>query len=319
MTKHYSAGAMCLGAGLVLSGCGGSAMVRYNDGKDASAGEYTFVVPRTVIRIEAEAPKASGDGKAAAAPKNLTFTAVPLATDDDGKDLPRFSIKDDSSGGFTWVPTSVTSVTYADQLIIQSIGTAITDNRKSVIDSVFGLVGTVAAFGGLMGKSDKCPEATLADFKPFVLAKFALTGDKQYQRLDTNPCWGYSLVAAPEVGGSPGATFAVKDGLPLDTKVAWFPYPACSNYRVTVVKCKTQEGVCDPDGKDAYQSVVARSDGRQYRRVAFPPKGKISMHSNFCVADVTSDSAPLASDWEIANQLLSNTKALLKPADAGKK
>ena len=132
-------------------------MVKYGDGTKAQAGEHTFVVPRTVIRIEAAQPpqqdasRAGAGGKPTAAapgkPGGLSFTPVPLPTDEKGGALKKFSITDDSHGGFNWVATTVSSVTYADDLIVQSIGTVITDNRKAIIDAVFGIAGTIVGAG----------------------------------------------------------------------------------------------------------------------------------------------------------------------------
>lgn len=324
----------------ILSACGGTAMVLYGDGTKSTNGEYTFVIPRTVVRIEASAGTKSGSnatangsrkvpkagngtnadaGDAAKSP-GLTFTAIPVTTDKAGKQLPVFSIIDDSTGGFSLVATTVSSVTYADNLVIQSIGTTITDNRKAAIGGVLGVLGAVAGGSFSAEKVEECSN-DLQNFKPFVLEDFAETGS-QFQRIIENPCWGYSVVAAdvanPDTGAWQVATDPKQSNIPLGVRVGWFPYPACKNYRITVARCADSTAKCAPNnGARAYGAIVSVSDGTQFRKIAFPPKGKISMHSDFCVADVTSDPSPLATNWDVMTELINDTKSLLKPSSGG--
>lgn len=303
----------------LVGGCGGTAMVQYNM-PPKEAGDYKFVVPRIVVRVEAAAAvdKDAKPGKAAPGAKTtLAFTPVPVATGKDGKPLPVFSVTDDSNSGFNLVSTSVTSVTYADNLIIQSLGTTISDNRKAIVDAVFGVLGLAGAGAFASADVKTCP-SSLDQFKPVVLQDFQVTGEKQTIRLETNPCWGYQVLDASDVAGTTASNPVVdadgaQGGIPLGTKVSWFPYPACEYRRIKVVECTSIDGKCSPksDGS-AFMAVVGVADGTKYQKMALPPKGKITMHPSFCVADVTSEPSPLSTNWELANHIITSTKSLMK-------
>jgi hypothetical protein len=324
---------------VILAACVGTRGVTYklNPPKDGSG--YRFVIPRTVIKVS-QSPAASAAGTqsqsgqsaankdALAAPATappakdqsglgkLSFTAVPVSDDGKGNPLPIYSVTDDT-GGWRLVSTSITNVKYADYLIVQSIGTSVTDNRKDAIDAVVSLVGVIGIFGGAAATT--CPtHKPYTVLQDFVIEDFTATGVIPAPK---NSCWGYEISDIKEIDRD--AEFPIPlsgSALPENTKTSWFPYPACKSVTIAVFPCDTTggAGTCKkpkPDDEAAgarAQAVLSVADGTAFRRVSLPQKGKVDMHSDFCVADVTSDASPLSSDWTLMSQAIKDVKSLKK-------
>jgi hypothetical protein len=336
MNRLFSNTLTLLTAGILFTACGGGAYVQYHKGPSDSTG-YNFVIPRTVVKVEVvhgggsvtpAASQAAADAKAAAGakatpdstpskPATLLFTPVPVITDKQGANLPILNVTDDS-GKFALVSTSITNVTYTDHLIIQSIGTQITDNRKAAIDAVFGIIGMVVSIAGFAEgeATPECPASSSLD----TLESFVLTDihdSTQVSRVPGNPCWGYQVTELKNMGDMSVSSFPLKNdkgdlALPTDTRVPWFPYPSCRNYNISVFPCHPNErSFCKPFGDEKkYSAVVSVADGTSYRRIPLPPKGKVALHTNFCGADVTSETSPLTNNWELVNQVINDVKNL---------
>jgi hypothetical protein len=334
----------------LLSGCAGTPGVKYQFNPPGDGSGYRFVIPRTVVKVsqgaspapsQPGAPAAAGGvaPKDALAPRDpvppkvppdrtaanltkLSFTPVPVVTDRGGQPLPVYSVTDDT-GGFSWVSTSITNVKYADYLIVQSIGTQVTDNRKDAIDTIVSLVGVAAtAFGFAEGTEVKCTnEAPYQPLADFVIEDFSAESPAPIPA-PNNTCWGYKITDFKDVDAK--AKFPIPaDGssaLPLGTKTSWFPYPACKSVTISVFPCETSNGAtsCKEPTKQEKAAgaraiaVLSVADGTAFRRVALPQKGKVDMHSDFCVADVTSDTSPLSSDWTLLSQAIKDVKGLKK-------
>jgi hypothetical protein len=277
-----------------LVGCVAQSKLTYSSlPEEGSEGVgFPFVVPRTVVKVDSVPDKNGGTDK-------VSFATVPVAYAADGKTtLPRFLAVDSSSSAFSLTPTTISTVTYADELIISAIGTQVTDNRKDAIDAVIGIAALAGAFAAV--------DCTKAPLKPFVLDPVAST--PVVGPAPNNNCWGYSTkpTDANPIGMHP---YPVKDLAAVGQSVAWFPIPACRSYHVTVFRCNDK--LCSKEGDVASTTVLSVSDGTQYRRVPLPGKGKILLHSDFCQADITNEAVG-TSDWGLLNQAISDVKAAKK-------
>lgn len=338
MNKLFRNTLTLLTASILYTACGGGqAYVQYHKGPSDGTG-YDFVIPRTVIKVAvdggSDTPAASQVATGAretpqpakSKTATLSFTPVPVITDKQGVNLPVLNVTDDS-GQYALVSTAITNVTYADYLIIQSIGTQITDNRKAAIDSVFGLIGIVASAVGFAARTQPICSSTpsLDNFEPFVITD--IHDSKDVIPVPNNKCWGYQITELKDMGDMSVSSFPLKNdkgdlALPTDTKVSWFPYPSCKNYNISVFPCDPNESsLCKPfDGQKQYSAIVSVADGTSYRRIPLSPKGKVAMHTNFCAADVTGDAASLSSDWDLFNQAITDVKNLQsKQTSASKK
>lgn len=284
--------------GFFCVGCSTQPMLKYQEIKDANNKSdvigYPFVVPRTVVKVEYSKDKNNNQEK-------ITYTPVPAYYDSNFNPLKRFLAIDDSSSSFTPTSTTITGVTYADNLIISSIGTQITDNRKDAINAIFSL--TTAA--GIFKAAKVAPPcAADAPLTPFVIEDFRSTPESL---APMNTCWGLKIEHAKYAD----ADFNADDvaNLPLNKRVNWFPIPACKTYSISVYRCPAS-GSCLPDSKiTIFNAVVSVSDGNQYVKMPLPSKGKISMHTDFCGADVTNDTTLVSSNWSLLNQVISDVKS----------
>jgi hypothetical protein len=254
----------------------------------ATGAGFPFVVPRTLIKVDSVVNKDAGTTKA-------TFTMAPVAYDKDGKtQLPAFLATDSSSSGLSLTPTTVSSATYLDDLIISAIGTQVTDNRKDAIDAIIG----IAALAGAFAAAPDCAKDPLT---PFVIESLAEVAGKA----PGNDCWGYSLKKA-DFQAAGMQSYPVSD-LAKAEKVAWFPIAACAAYVVSAYRCGDKDCTTPIKGSETKASVNV-SDGTRFRRVPLPSKGKITLHPDFCQADVTNDGAGV-SDWTLLQQVVSDVKS----------
>lgn len=298
MFNRLVVSALCAGATLTLSGCG-TPQAKLSYGKLPEQGldgaGFPFVVPRTVVKVTPTADKSG-------ATESVAFTIVPLATSQDGKQqLPTFVATDDSSNGWSLTPTTVSSVTYLDDLIITSIGTQVSDNRKDAIDVLVTAASLAGAFAA--GEKTKDCKTDVVPLKPFLIE--SLSGPPQ-RAVPNVQCWAYSLEALPLVllGRK---VYPVAEIASAGT-ATWFPIPACKPYRVRVFHC--QDAACTTERKDvaSYTAALSLSDGTQYQRIPLPMKGKVSLRTDFCGADTTNESVG-SSDWGLLKQVLSDVKA----------
>lgn len=274
---------------LLCSACAPQAYLRYSpippEGSDVPG--YAFVVPRTVVKVTNSATK-PGD------PDKFTFTSVPVSYAENGAPLQPYLAIDDSSSGFALTPTTISSVTYADTLIISAIGTAVTDNRKAAIDSI---VGIVAAAGGFAAAADCTAPPSPSSF---VIE----SANSMINKVPNNECWAYTL--SPSTGQAIDLKAFDINTIPTNTRVAWFPIPVCKSYLISLYRCQANADCTKPAGATT-TATVSISDGKQYKKSLIPAKGKISLHTDFCGADFTNDSAGTDS-WTLLNQVISDVK-----------
>jgi hypothetical protein len=285
----------------LLASCVGTPAVTYKSSPKRSDAGYRFVIPRTVVKVS--------QGKGASGSPVLALTPVPVVYDSSGKLLPVYSVLD-NTGGWSLVSTSITNVKYADYLIIQSIGTQVTDNRKDAIAAVVALAGAAGLFAGLEAKAP-CPrEPPWGPLNDFVIDDL-MTISTAAIPAPGNSCWGYKITEIKETDPDSRFTFE-SDPIPVDTRVSWFPYPACRAVTISVFPCDTAAASCvEPASRTArFASVVSVADGTGYRRVALPQKGKVDMHSDFCVADSTSEASPLSGDYALISEAIKDVKGL---------
>lgn len=286
-----------LSIGASLSGCGTpQAKLTFApipaEGYDGPG--FPFVVPRTVVKVTPSADKAG-------ATDSVTFTSVPVAFQLDGTtSLPAFTATDSSSSGFAMTPTTVTSVTYIDELIVSSIGTLVTDNRKELIDTVVTVASLAGAFAS--GTSYDCAKAD-EPLKPFLIDNLSGPTVKTIPKVK---CWRYEVkpFAAKLVGRR---THPVSELTSAGT-VDWFPVPACKGYKVTVYRCNDNSCTKQKDDSQSYSTTISVSDGQSYQRVPLPAKGKVAIHADFCGADSTNDSVG-TSDIGLLKQFVGDVKA----------
>lgn len=284
---------------VALSGCGTpQAKLTYaalpSGGLEGSG--FPFVVPRTVLKVAPAADKAG-------ATESVAFTPVPMASTADSKQLPTFYALDSSSGGvLALTPTTVSSVSYLDELIINAIGTQVTDNRKDAIDVVV----TAASLAGAFASAQKEPDCAtdVVPLKPFVIE--VASGKPPQAAVPNSPCWAYSVKPA-------GDALVGRKAFPVDQlasvgTVDWFPIPVCKAYKIRVFHCNAKD--CSGERKDVrdYATTVSLSDGSMYQRIPLPAKGKVSLHTDFCGADTTNESVG-TSDWGLLKQVLTDIKS----------
>jgi hypothetical protein len=296
------------------------ATVYYHSGSSDGKG-YDFVLPRTVLKIanSADPKPAGGDSKPGnadpkpapnPAPKalgsnNLAFTTVPLITDSNGQNLPRFWVSDDSSSGAKLTTTSINTATYADNLILSAFGTQVTDNRGAAIDagiSILGLVASVAGLGFAGGTPDDCK--TPPPMPTFLIESFdAVKG----AFVPGTKCWGYTITVLHEEKDIDPYAHPIAE-IPLNQETAWFPYPACRAVSIAIYPCDPNSGnTCDIAAKQNPTIQTANvAVGTQYRRIPLPYKGKISLHTDFCGVDITNDSSGAQSSWALLKQAISD-------------
>lgn len=278
---------------LASSACGSAPRVTIAalpaDGAEGAG--IPFVVPRSVLRIDAE--------KSGAASR-IGFTAVPVAYAEDGKTaLPRF-LASDSARSLSVASTSFTLVKYADELIVKEIGTQVSDSRKSALGTVM----EIAALAGAAHAAGDCGNPPA--LRSFVIDKAKPTSARAMPNHD---CWGYSLKPAPFAPVGMKA-YPVSE-LAAAGQVGWFPIAACRPWVVTVYQCKDIACATVSNADAVATAVLSLSDGSAYRRVPLPAKGSITLHPDFCQADLTNGSVDNG-DWALLNQFLSDVKAAAK-------
>lgn len=284
-------GAVIMICAAILLGCAAEPKLTYTPRPtEGYVGKgFPFVVPRTVVRV---VPTIGKDNKV----ESLVFTPVPVATSADGaSQLPTF-VATDSSSGWSFTPTTVTSVVYADDLIVSAIGTQVADNRKEVIDVIVSVAGLAGAFAGGGCKEPRTP------LKPFVIASVDGGGS-----IEGSDCWAYSIARQKfQLVGR--KAYPVGELSEQAGKVAWFPIPACQEYRLRVFQCGDKTCTSELGGSMGYETVLSLSDGQQYQRIPLSSKGKISLRPDFCGADVTNESVA-TSNYGLLKQVITDVKA----------
>lgn len=292
MNKHASLVSTALLA-LLASACSTAPQLTIAalpaDGADGSG--IPFVVPRSVIRI---------DGQKSAGLNKIGFTTVPVAYADDGKTgLPRF-LASGAAGFLSPTSTTVTQVKYADELIVKEIGTQVSDSRKNAIDTVM----EIAALAGAVHAASDCADPPALG--AFVIDKVRPTAARAMPEHD---CWGYALKPARFAPAAMKA-YPVSE-LASAGRVAWFPIAACRPYLITVYQCKDIACATVSNADAVATAVLPVSDGTQYRRVPLPAKGSLTLHPDFCQADLSNGNVD-SGDWDLLGQFLSDVKAAAK-------
>jgi hypothetical protein len=300
----------------IVVGCSAPhSSLTYHKGSSDGKG-YDFVIPRTVLKI---APGAAGqpthgtdaDSKTvtkAVGSNNISFTVVPVITDVTEQPLPRFWVSDDASGGFELTPTTITTATYADNLVLSAIGTQLTDNRTAAIDAGVSVLGLVARAFGLPGFASSTPEDCT---KSPALPAFAIDSfdqDVTGAFVPGTQCWGYDLKTIQQEKSLDPNVKAVATDFPPAKSVNWFPYPGCRIVMVTVYACDANSAaVCKKaSGQNPTVQTLNVSTGTLYRRMLLPSKGKIAFHSDFCGVDITNDGSGAQSNWALLKQAISD-------------
>ena len=296
MNSRVPASVLVTLALLAFAGCGAQSKLTYSalPAQGSEGAGFPFVVPRTVIKVTPTTDKSG-------ATDGVSFITLPMATTSDKqRQLPSYLATDSSSNGWSLTPTTVSSVTYVDDLIISGIGTQVTDNRKDAIDVLV----TAASLAGAFAKGKTEPDCAkdVVPLRPFVIETYEGPPRKPVPDV---ACWEYRVdpVAFNPVGMR---TYPVSELGAVGT-VTWFPIPACKAYKVSVYQCADKD--CTSDRKDlpTYSTTLSVSDGTQYHRIPLPSKGKVSLHTDFCGADVTNESVA-TSDWGLLKQLLTDVK-----------
>ena len=285
-------GALVAACVAALMGCAAESKLSYAvlppggyDGKG-----FPFVVPRSVVRVVPTITKEN-------AVESLAFIPVPVATSVDGSaQLPTY-VATGSTSGWSWTPTTVTLVSYADDLIVNAIGTQVTDNRKEAIDAVVGAAGLL---GALAGSATGCKEPR-RPVKSFTISK--LEGGS----VPDADCWAYA-VEKQKTQFTARTAHAVADLASGVADVGWFPVPACQRYRVRVFQCADRTCTAELSESMVYETVLSLSDGERYQQIPLPSKGKITLRPDFCGADVTNESVA-TSNYGLLKQVITDVKA----------
>lgn len=251
---------------------------------------YPFVVPRTVVKVV--------PAEKSGVTESVAFTPVPLTTRPDGTPLATF-LATGQPQAWSVIATSVSAVQYTDDLVISTIGTQATDNRKDALDAILATAGLAIR---AQGEAVDCATRGVP-LKPFIIDVYPVPTPQMVPGTD---CWAYTvqrLDPAPPLRSYQVAT------LPSAAPVPWFPIPACQAYRIRVFHCADPECHERADVK-SYTAVLPLSDGTAYRRIPLPSKGKITLHPDFCGADIT-DATTGTSNWSLLKQAIADVKAEL--------
>lgn len=295
MTRSFVLLSLLLAVAIVSSGCSTpQAKLTYTllpqEGADGTG--YPFVVPRTVVKVTPTFDKDSGSLT------GVAFASIPVSTTADGKPLIAFLATDSSTSGWSLTPTTINAVTYVDDLIVTAIGTQVTDNRSDAVSTLVTTMSLAGAFAaGTCGAK--------STFQPFVISDFSADAEVPHQGNQPS-CFKYTIKAGP-AGGATAMKSEGIDSLPRQS-VAWFPIPACKSYTISVARCGAD---CTTQQDPVYSSTVSVSDGTSFRKVPLPAKGKVTMHTDFCGADVTNDGAG-GTNWGVLKELISDVKSAKK-------
>lgn len=280
-------------AGL-LAACGTPqsklAYLQLAQASDSAVG-YPFVVPRTVVKVV--------PAEKSGVTESVAFTPVPLATKPDGTPLAAFLATGQSQ---TWgfITTNVSAVQYTDDLVISTIGTQATDSRKDALDAIVATAGLAVR---AQGEAADCATRAVP-LKPFVIDAYAAPTPQMVPGTD---CWAYTV---QRLDPAPPLRSYLVTTLPSADPVPWFPIPACQAYRIRVFHCADADCHERADVK-SYTAVLPLSDGTAYRRIPLPSKGKITLHPDFCGADIT-DATTGTGNWSLLKQAIADVKAELR-------
>lgn len=293
MTRAFVLLPFALASAIACTGCSTpQAKLTYTTlpAEGANGTGYPFVLPRTVVKITPTFDKDNGL-------TGVAFASVPISTKVDGTPLKAFLATDSSSSGWSLTTTTVNAITYVDDLIVTAIGTQVTDNRSEAVST---LVTTLSLAGALAGGT--CDAKST--FQPFVLSDFSIGAEVPHDQNQPS-CFKYKV--QPAAVGATAMKSEPIDGLP-QSSAPWFPIPVCKSYTVTVVRCGA---TCAEQQGPAFSSTVSVSDGTAFRKVPLPAKGKVTMHADFCGADVTNDGAG-GTNWGVLKELISDVKSAKK-------
>jgi len=282
---------MVITLALVINGCSNpQAKLSYSvlpkEGADGTG--YPFVIPRTVVKVT---PTFDKDNVLT----SVAFATVPVVTDSNRMPLPAFLATDSSVSGWALTPTTISSVTYVDDLIISAIGTQVTDNRTAAVGTLITTASMVSAFAG--SSCDGNPT-----FQPFIIDDLSVGAEVPHDKNQPS-CFLYTI--KQRTLGATAMKAEDVDKLAAYQSAAWFPIPACKTYTISVARCKDSN--CTEQTGSAYSSTVSISDGKQFRKVPLPLKGKVALHVDFCGADATNEGAG-GSDWSVAKALVEGLK-----------
>jgi hypothetical protein len=285
-------GFFCL---LLTAGCGTVPSVKYQvsgaNNKDAG---YEFVVPRTSLKVTIVPEVTPAAGKPPTSFK-ISLTPVPMSTNVDGSTLKRFRVIADNSS-FKLVSTNITSATYISDLIINSFGTKVIDNRKNAIDAAF----SVLSLAGVVVGKGECNDDALkqTSFDAFVIQNPGNVGNP----VKINDCWQYQITKVAPIDASIATGI---DKLGADSWVSWFPFPACQTASIVISSLKK-------DSRIKFESDISVSSGQYFRTIPLSLNGKVEMHTDFCVADASSGDSSLTSNWDLLNAAIKDLSSLKK-------
>jgi hypothetical protein len=255
-----------------------------------------------------------GDDQPAA---KYAIKAAPVETND------YFRIRGDS--GF-WSDTNIQLTRIPNTDIVSSIQVDFRDDTPARIQQLFGLLSAVAGVAGVpiagmygeadAPKTDRCKDAGFAPFSVDVSSPQKLAELKTGLAFpDHGPyagCWKLTLTpktrAPQDVVNRASFVNKLRNGGKLKT----FPYPACMNVDLRLVKID-EKG--NESAKEVFEGETPIIDPSYLRLARLPEKGKIEMHP---VCNANNSNAQTADPLKGYFDAISNVLGGLKPSDGSK-
>lgn len=309
MSKQRYKALGLVGAVALLAGCAAPSVkyVNVKEGMTADVADiYALNAAKVTITPPAPKPATAPADTAAAKTKAATTsqaaspsaTALTIGVSAIADDTKRIGIDPTKN---VWSSTKVNIEKVANTDRVASIGVETTDNAKTFITTVGGLLVQIVSAGAAALVPEKCV------FTPGQSAtSFELPGSpskKATEMVEAKTSDGTSCIKI-KYGAAPVEAIQFKD-LPTETKTEHYYYSACRDLEVKVTTS---------DGASVTEKFRV-PDSNWLQKVAFPYKGSIAMHSVCGVSVTTTGQANPMAPYEFATEVLKQAEAIRKAGD----
>jgi hypothetical protein len=287
-----------------LGGCATRPSVTYTQitpQTDVTKLTDSFYLQTSTITISgADAAKPGTD----AAQADLKVTSTPT-------EYPGFKVGITANGSWFGSVNTVVNITKIDNTgLVKEIGSQITDHRADLIKTIGSIITTGVGLVGLA--NDSSLDATKLPWSTKTYTQIA----GNLTAADNGKPFPMTDGVTMELGPLP------PDALPISrfpTKPTnAFVYAACRQAKIQFTYVgKDDKGV--PTTSPLQTAVVEIADPRYFQLVAFPPKGKITTHTQCGVSVSTDSDTGVSSGADLVNALSTQGKAIKDAIDAAKK
>lgn len=301
MSKHRLAAFSLVGAVAILAGCAAPS-VKYVNVKADMTEEVSDIFALNTARVtvavtapKTEGDKKEGDQKQSGAP-TVSFDVSAVADTDK-----RIGVIPTNN---VWSSTKVNIAKVDNTERISNIGIDTTDNGKTLVATVGGLIVQGFTLIALTNNNTQQEEKPCLFSPGQAAVTFNLSGSaakeasKETKQRIGNACIEVKYLSTP--------TDAVPVGsLPVGTKSEYYYYSACREVDVKVT----------PTIGKSITKRLRIPDSNWLQKVAFPYKGSIAMHSVCGVSVTTTGQANPMAPYELATEVLKQAEAIRKAGD----